>query len=112
MFSPILNTKLFIPPHRAENIPRSRLYEQLEGNAGQKVIMISAPAGFGKTTLVSDWLHQQNTSAAWISLDKNDNDPKRFFRYLVITLQRTKIIDDEVASQLFEALETITELMT
>jgi len=106
MFSPILNTKLFIPPRRVENIPRSRLYEKLEGNAGQRVIMINAPAGFGKTTLVSDWLHQQNTAAAWISLDENDNDLQRFFTYLITALQRTKIIHDEVASKLFESLET------
>ena len=102
MFSPILNTKLFIPPCRVENIPRSRLYDKLEGNAGLRVIMINAPAGFGKTTLVSDWLHQQNTAAAWISLDENDNDLQRFFTYLITALQRTKIIHDEVASKLFE----------
>jgi len=106
MFSPILDTKLFVPPRRVENIPRSRLYDKLEGFAGQGVIMINAPAGFGKTTLVSDWLHQQNTAAAWISLDENDNDPKRFFTYLITALQRTKIIHDEVASKLFESLET------
>ena len=106
MFSPILNTKLFIPPRRMENIPRIRLYNKLEGNAGQGVIMISAPAGFGKTTLVSEWLHQQNTAAAWISLDENDNDPKRFYTYLITALQRTQIIHDEVASKFFESLET------
>ena len=106
MFSPILNTKLFIPPHREENIPRTRLYELLEGNLGQKVILISAPAGFGKTTLVSEWLHQQNAAVAWISLDENDSDPQRFFTYLISALQRTQIVDDEIAFKLLESLKT------
>ena len=106
MFSPILNTKLFIPPHREENVPRSRLYELLEGNLGQRVILISAPAGFGKTTLVSEWLHQQNTEVAWISLDENDSDPKRFFTYLISALQRAQIVDDEIAVKLLESLKT------
>ncbi|MFC1863524.1 hypothetical protein ACFL1Z_06180 [Thermodesulfobacteriota bacterium] len=107
MFSPILNTKLFIPPHRPENIARTRLYKHLEGYAGQKAIIISAPAGFGKTTLISDWLHQQNTTAAWLSLDENDNDQQRFFTYLITALQRTIIIHGEIATKLLESLETI-----
>ena len=107
MFSPILNTKLFIPPHREENVPRTRLYELLEENLGQRVILISAPAGFGKTTLVSEWLHQQNTAVAWISLDENDSDPQRFFTYLISALQRTQIVYDEIAFKLLESLETI-----
>jgi LuxR family maltose regulon positive regulatory protein len=51
------------------------------------VTLISAPAGFGKTTLVSDWLHQSTTSAAWLSLDEGDKDPTRFLAYLAAALQ-------------------------
>ena len=89
-----------------EVIPRSRLYDKLDGHAGQGVIMVNAPAGFGKTTLVSEWLHQKNMAAAWVSLDEYDNEPKRFFTYLFAALQRTKIIDDEIASKLSESLKT------
>lgn len=75
MFSSVLSTKFFIPPHRTENIPRSRLTKILDGSEGQKVFIINAPAGFGKTTLVSDWLFIRDKAAAWISLDESDNDP-------------------------------------
>jgi LuxR family maltose regulon positive regulatory protein len=86
-----LTTKLYIPPPRPELVPRPRLIERLnEGPRSGRtpgVTLISAPAGFGKTTLVSEWLHQSKVSAAWLSLDEGDNDPTRFLTYLVAALQ-------------------------
>jgi LuxR family transcriptional regulator, maltose regulon positive regulatory protein len=106
MFSSILSTKFFIPPHRPENISRSRLNSMLDGNEGQRVFIINAPAGFGKTTLVSDWLHKQDKATAWISIDESDNDPQRFFTYLIMALLRPKIIPDQVADKLIDLLES------
>ncbi len=86
---PILATKVYIPPARPGIVPRLRLVERLsEGPAaGRKLTLISAPAGFGKTTLVSEWLAASGRPAAWLSLDESDNDPTRFLTYLVAALQ-------------------------
>lgn len=100
----ILNTKLFIPPPRVEIVPRSRLFKKLNNRSGQRIVVVNAPAGFGKTTLVSDWLNRSAMQAAWISLDEKDNDPNQFFTYLITALQRRDIIDDQVATKLIKSL--------
>ena len=89
MSTQILATKLYIPPPRAKIVLRPRLTERLnEGlSASRKLILISAPAGFGKTTLVSEWIAICGMPVAWLSLDKGDNDPARFISYLVKALQ-------------------------
>ena len=94
MSTPILATKLYIPPSRPKVVLRSRLIERLnEGlSAGRKLTLISAPAGFGKTTLVSEWVAgcerlEPKVRVAWLSLDEGDNDPVRFLTYLVAALQ-------------------------
>ena len=89
MPAPILATKLYIPPPRPGLVPRSRLVERLnEGLAkGRKVALISAAAGFGKTTLVSEWVAGCARPVAWLSLDEGDNDPTRFLTYLIAALQ-------------------------
>jgi LuxR family maltose regulon positive regulatory protein len=90
METPLLQTKLYIPPIRPEWVPRPRLIEQLnEGlRSGRKLTLVSAPAGFGKTTLVCDWLRQTNLPIAWFSLDEGDNDLTRFLTYLIAALQK------------------------
>jgi len=87
--TPILATKLYIPPPRPKAVLRPRLIERLnEGlSASRKLTLISAPAGFGKTTLVSEWIASCGRQAAWLSLDEGDNDPTRFLTYLVAALQ-------------------------
>jgi LuxR family transcriptional regulator, maltose regulon positive regulatory protein len=86
MTTPILATKLYIPPPRAKIVVRSSLIKQL--NEGlRKLILISAPAGFGKTTLVSEWVEHNQRPTAWLSLDESDNDLARFLTYLVTALQ-------------------------
>ncbi len=94
---PILATKLYIPPPRPKVVLRPRLIERLnEGlSAGFKLTLISAPAGFGKTTLVSEWLAGCQRPVAWLSLDEGDNDPTRFLTYLVAALQTLALSEVE-----------------
>src|SRR5688572_13634281 len=89
MSIPILPTKLYIPPPRPKVVSRPRLLAQLdEGTlSGRKLTLISAPAGFGKTTLVSEWVTGFGQPAAWLSLDEGDNDSTRFLTYLITALQ-------------------------
>ena len=89
MSTPILATKLYIPPPRYKIVLRPCLIERLnEGlSAGRKLTLISAPAGFGKTTLVSEWVAGCGRPTAWLSLDEGDNDPTRFLTYLIAALQ-------------------------
>jgi LuxR family maltose regulon positive regulatory protein len=107
MSTPLLATKLYIPPPRPNVVSRPRLIERLNAGLLHKLTLISAPAGFGKTTLLSEWLtlneehRTQNGEqpvhrfafiahrfrVAWLSLDEGDNDPTRFLTYLVAALQ-------------------------
>ncbi len=87
MSTPILATKLYIPPPRPEVVPRPRLTERLNEGLHRKLTLISTPAGFGKTTLISEWLAGCERPVAWLSLDEGDNDPTRFLAYLVAALQ-------------------------
>jgi LuxR family maltose regulon positive regulatory protein len=101
METPCLKTKLIIPPIRQELVSRPRLIERLNAGLRHKLTLVSAPAGFGKTTLLSKWASdvQLPTTAdesgvsgdripvAWVSLDRDDNDPTRFWTYFVAALQ-------------------------
>ncbi len=86
---PILATKLFIPLPRPSIVPRPRLIERLNNRLanGCKLTLISASAGFGKTTIVSEWIAQCERPVAWLSLDKGDNDLARFLTYFISALQ-------------------------
>jgi len=87
---PILATKLFIPQSRSDTVLRPRLSEQLQRGLNSKLTLISAPPGFGKTTMVVEWhaaCGAQATPLAWISLDEGDNDLGRFMLYLVSALR-------------------------
>jgi LuxR family transcriptional regulator, maltose regulon positive regulatory protein len=93
MSTPVLATKLYMPPPRPKVVLRPHLIERLnEGlrqnqGFGRKLTLISAAAGFGKTTLVSEWIAGCERRAAWLSLDEGDKDPARFLTYLVAALQ-------------------------
>ncbi len=89
MSTPILATKLYIPAPRPQVVLRPRLIERLNEGllGGSKLTLISAPAGFGKTTLVNQWIAGGERAAAWLSLDEGDSDPARFVTYLVAALQ-------------------------
>ena len=89
MPAPILATKLYIPPSRRSLVLRPRLVERLNDGlaAGNRLTLISAPAGFGKTTLVCEWVAGCGRPVAWLSLDAGDSDPSRFLTYLIAALQ-------------------------
>lgn len=89
MSLPLLQAKLYAPPLPPQSISRARLLEKLNEGLqwGSKLSLISAPAGFGKTTVVVDWLHQLERPFAWLSLDENDNDLSRFLEYFIAALQ-------------------------
>jgi LuxR family transcriptional regulator, maltose regulon positive regulatory protein len=88
MSTPILTTKLYIPPPQPKVVLRPRLIERLNEALHRKLTLISAPAGFGKTTLLSEWIAGCEIQAAWLSLDEGDDDRTRFLAYLVAALQR------------------------
>ncbi|RPI83617.1 MAG: helix-turn-helix transcriptional regulator, partial [Chloroflexi bacterium] len=83
----LLSTKLFIPHPRPNLVSRPRLTERLHSGAERKLTLIAAPAGFGKTTLLSEWTQQNPQNIAWISIDKNDKDPNMFWTYFITSLQ-------------------------
>ncbi|KUO58607.1 MAG: hypothetical protein APF84_15655 [Gracilibacter sp. BRH_c7a] len=93
MSNALLKTKLYIPKPRSGFIQRSKLLELLDEGlqSGKPFSLIAAPAGYGKTTLVSNWFEQLDCNQAWISLDEQDNDPVKFFSYLIAALQKVDI---------------------
>ena len=84
---PLLATKLHIPPVRPNLVTRQRLIESLNEGTRGKLTLISAQAGFGKTTLLSEWSFQSQLPVVWISLDEGDNDLARFLAYFVAALE-------------------------
>ena len=87
MPTPILATKIFAPPLRPEIVPRPRLMQHLNEGLHRKLTLIAAAAGFGKTTLISEWVTHGRLNVAWLSLDEGDNDLVRFLAYLIAALQ-------------------------
>lgn len=85
--SPLLRTKLFVVRPHGRLVARAHLTAMMEEIVRRKLTLISAPAGFGKTTLIGDWIERRAIPAAWISLDATDNDPERFFAYLTGALR-------------------------
>jgi LuxR family transcriptional regulator, maltose regulon positive regulatory protein len=99
----LLRTKLFVPPLRPNLVPRPHLVSQLNQGLqpGHKLTLLSAPAGFGKTTLLSHWVYQSGVPVCWYSLDENDNDLGRFISYVVASLQTVAIeVDDQILALL------------
>jgi LuxR family transcriptional regulator, maltose regulon positive regulatory protein len=88
MFTSVLATKLNVPLPRAQLILRPCLLERLNEGLHTKLTLISAPAGFGKTTLVSEWVARCNRPVAWLSLDEGDSEPARFVTYLITAVQK------------------------
>jgi LuxR family maltose regulon positive regulatory protein len=104
MSAPILATKLYIPPPRPDLVPRTRLIAQLNASLTSKLTLVSAPAGFGKSTLLSSWVSQsESEKISWLSLDDNDNDLSRFLAYFVASLQT---INNKIGGGVLEVLQS------
>jgi LuxR family transcriptional regulator, maltose regulon positive regulatory protein len=100
----LLKTKLYVPPVRPGLVSRPRLIARLDEGlrAGHKLALLSAPAGFGKTTLLSEWAAACGCAVAWVSLDEGDNDPARFWSYVVAALQA---VHPEVGAAAYASLQ-------
>ena len=107
MSSPLLQTKLYIPPVRPELVSRPRLLERLDAGLHRKLTLISAPAGFGKTTLATEWLNSAGRPFTWLSLDEGDNDPARFLTYFVAALQIIDLNIGQAAQAMLQAPQPV-----
>jgi LuxR family maltose regulon positive regulatory protein len=101
--APLLYTKLRVPSTTPALLSRPRLTSQLKLRPDGLLTLLSAPAGFGKTTLVASWFKQQSQPVAWLTLDEQDNDPILFWRYFIAALQG---VDDRLGGQAQSALAT------
>jgi LuxR family maltose regulon positive regulatory protein len=103
--NPILASKIHVPSVRPELTPRLRLVDKLNDALQKKhrLILVSAPAGFGKTTLVADWIRLEHLTAAWVSLEHEDNDPARFWRYVITAIQTVDVSLGQTALAFLES---------
>ncbi len=83
----LLRTKLAIPPLRPDMVKRPRLVNRLNAGLNGKLSLLSAPPGYGKTTLISEWIHQRKFQTAWFTIDEGDNDPASFLAYMIAAFQ-------------------------
>jgi LuxR family transcriptional regulator, maltose regulon positive regulatory protein len=86
----LVATKLHLPRLQPGFVPRPRLLDRLEEAPAGQLVLVCAPAGFGKTALLGDWVGQRRRPFAWLSLDEGDNDPARFWRHVVAALDRVR----------------------
>jgi LuxR family maltose regulon positive regulatory protein len=103
----LVTTKLYVPSPRPGVVLRSRLFRHLDMGLHHKLTLVSAPAGFGKTTLLSEWIDKCSATSrqqpvAWLSLDQSDNDPIGFWRYLIAALQT---VDGAIGRTAYTALQ-------
>lgn len=100
---PILETKLYIPRPGPDLVQRKHLIDRLNAGVYGKLTLIAAPAGFGKTTVLSKWVSQSKLPVAWISVDQGDNDPIYFINYIIAALQK---IETEFGEEVLSSLKT------
>src|SRR5690349_19649377 len=103
MVAPVLVTKLYAPRSRSEAIPRPHLLARLDAGLRRTLTLVSAPAGFGKSTLVGAWVAGCGRRAAWLSLDAADSDPARFLTHLVAAL---RTVAPEIGAGVLAALQS------
>ncbi len=102
MSTPVLKTKLFITKPSPGLVKRERIIEKMNTGLAQNLILILAPAGFGKSTILSEWADTGTIETAWLSIDEADNDLKRFFSYLIMAVQE---IDTSIGEDVVPALQ-------
>jgi LuxR family transcriptional regulator, maltose regulon positive regulatory protein len=100
---PLLATKLHVPRPRTHLVPRAHLTERLQQGLARPLTLVSAPAGFGKTTVLAQWCAQSGLPVAWLSLEPEDNDPTRFLSYLIAALQT---LDAQIGTTALALLRT------
>ncbi|MFC2014617.1 LuxR C-terminal-related transcriptional regulator [Chloroflexota bacterium] len=103
----LLKTKLYIPRQRPEIVSRPRLIERLETGIQPKLTLIAAPAGYGKTTLLSEWVQCSLMPVCWLTLDEKDNDPTRFWLYVISAIQTIKTDIGKSALELLRSSQTL-----
>ena len=110
----LLSTKLFIPRPRKNLVSRPRLVERLNAGLDGKLTLIAAPAGFGKSTLLSEWIPQSPRCVTWLSLDDGDNDSTRFWTYFIASIQQLRSDLGEGALALLQSPQAppITSILT
>ncbi|HTX90395.1 MAG TPA: LuxR C-terminal-related transcriptional regulator [Anaerolineales bacterium] len=101
MATPLLHSKLMPPRPRGPLVARPGLFRRLDDGLDKKLTLVDAPTGFGKTTLVGMWLAKRSLASAWVSLDGNDNDPVRFWTYVITAL---RALDAEIGRTALSAL--------
>ena len=104
----LLYTKLHAPPVSEKQVVRLHLLERLDASLHQRLTLVCAPAGYGKTTLLSQWVNRRAEPVGWVSLDRDDNDLARFLHYFLTALQR---IEPTVGAQIPETVLDLTELL-
>jgi len=109
-------TKLHIPQPKKNIVHRSNLFEILDEGLGRKLILVSATAGYGKTTLVSDWIHRNKIQTVWYSVDQSDNDPGEFLTSMIKGIQTLhtntgREADELLNSPMSASLENIVGLL-
>jgi LuxR family maltose regulon positive regulatory protein len=106
---PLLKTKLNMPVPRESIVHRPRLFDKLNSDLktgdgfARRLTLISAPAGYGKTSLAVEWLGNREEEVLWLSLDEEDNDPARFLAYLVAVFQQA---DPEIGVVTLQMLQS------
>ncbi len=99
----VLATKLYVPRPTHHLVPRPRLLAQLQSALQHRLTLVCAPAGYGKTTLLAEWAQTSPAPLAWVSLDEGDNDPARFWTYVISALQT---LDADIGSLALRALQS------
>lgn len=112
----LIATKLIKPPLRSGVVTRQHLIEILNKSLGSKLTLISAPAGFGKTTLVLSWIKQLSHPVSWVSLENQDSNPARFFTYLAAAISQTnptlnEYLNEKISSQVSGTVENMVEIL-